>query len=119
PSVPPSGQHSQGVDSVWDMESRHKVVQKAVSTRDYNYRQATQDMNTLVDATRGDVTTYGEAYHWADNYLTPGSAYDRNPAPESGAFYARIRHERYLNDQTQTVAFTSCPELSPGMLLKV
>ncbi|MCE1478353.1 type VI secretion system tip protein VgrG, partial [Enterobacter hormaechei] len=119
PSVPPSGQHSQGVDSVWDMESRHKVVQKAVSTRDYNYRQATQDMNTLVDATRGDVTTYGEAYHWADNYLTPGSAYDRNPAAESGAFYARIRHERYLNDQTQTVAFTCCPELSPGMLLKV
>ncbi|HIE5623207.1 TPA: type VI secretion system Vgr family protein [Enterobacter hormaechei] len=119
PSVPPSGQHSQGVDSVWDMECHHNVVQKAVSTRDYNYRQATQDMNTLVDATRGDVTTYGEAYHWADNYLTPGSAYDRNPAPESGAFYARIRHERYLNDQTQTVAFTSCPELSPGMLLKV
>ncbi|WP_368745088.1 type VI secretion system Vgr family protein [Enterobacter hormaechei] len=119
PSVPPSGQHSQGVDSVWEMESRHKVVQKAVSTRDYNYRQATEDMNTRVDATRGDVTTYGEAYHWADNYLTPGSAYDRNPAAESGAFYARIRHERYLNDQTQTVAFTSCPELSPGMLLKV
>ncbi|MCW3143431.1 type VI secretion system tip protein VgrG [Enterobacter hormaechei] len=119
PSVPPSGQHSQGVDSVWDMECRHKVVQKAVSTRDYNYRQATQDMNTLVDATRGDVTTYGEAYHWADNYLKPGSAYDRNPAAESGAFYARIRHERYLNGQTQTVAFTSCPVISPGMLLKV
>ncbi|MBF9765974.1 type VI secretion system tip protein VgrG [Enterobacter hormaechei] len=119
PSVPPSGQHSQGVDSVWEMESRHKVVQKEVSTRDYNYRQATEDMNTRVDATGGDTTTYGEAYHWADNYLTPGSAYDRNPAAESGAFYARIRHERYLNDQTQTVAFTSCPELSPGMLLKV
>ncbi|WP_150317772.1 type VI secretion system Vgr family protein [Enterobacter hormaechei] len=119
PSVPPSGQHSQGVDSVWDMESRHKVVQKAVSTRDYNYRQATQDMNARVDATGGDITTCGEAYHYGDNYLTPGSAYDRNPAPESGAFYARIRHERYLNDQTQTVAFTSCPELSPGMLLKV
>ncbi|EOC9250412.1 type VI secretion system Vgr family protein [Enterobacter hormaechei] len=119
PSVPPSGQHSQGVDSVWDMECRHKVVQKEVSTRDYNYRQASEDMNTRVDATRGDVTTYGEAYHWADNYLTPGSAYDRNPAAESGAFYARIRHERYLNGQTQTVAFTSCPVISPGMLLKV
>ncbi|WGB32233.1 type VI secretion system tip protein VgrG [Enterobacter hormaechei] len=119
PSVPPSGQHSQGVDSVWDMESRHKVVQKAVSTRDYNYRQATQDMNTLVDATRGDVTTYGDAYHWADNYLTAGTSHDRNPAAESGAFYARIRHERYLNGQTQTVAFTSCPVISPGMLLKV
>ncbi|KJX53380.1 type VI secretion system Vgr family protein [Enterobacter hormaechei] len=119
PSVPPSGQHSQGVDSVWDMECHHNVVQKEVSTRDYNYRQASEDMNTRVDATGGDTTTYGEAYHWADNYLTPGSAYDRNPAAESGAFYARIRHERYLNDQTQTVAFTSCPELSPGMLLKV
>ncbi|MHA1046763.1 type VI secretion system Vgr family protein [Enterobacter hormaechei subsp. steigerwaltii] len=119
PSVPPSGQHSQGVDSVWEMESRHKVVQKAVSTRDYNYRQATQDMNTLVDATRGDATTYGDAYHWADNYLTAGTSHDRNPAAESGAFYARIRHERYLNGQTQTVAFTSCPVISPGMLLKV
>ena len=119
PSVPPSGQHSQGVDSVWEMESRHNVVQKEVSTRDYNYRQATEDMNTRVDATGGDTTTYGEAYHWADNYLTPGSAYDRNPAAETGAFYSRIRHERYLNGQTKTRAFTSCPVLSPGMLLKV
>lgn len=119
PSVPPSGQHSQGVDSVWEMESHHNVVQKQVSTRDYNYRQATEDMNTLVDATRGDATTYGEAYHWADNYLTAGNSHDRNPAPESGAFYARIRHERYLNGQTQTRAVTSCPTLSPGMLLKV
>ncbi|MZJ55691.1 type VI secretion system tip protein VgrG [Enterobacter hormaechei] len=119
PSVPPSGQHSKGVDSVWGMECHHNVVQKQVSTRDYNYRQAKQDMNARVDATGGDVTTYGDAYHWADNYLTPGSAYDRNPAAESGAFYARIRHERYLNGQTQTVAFTSCPALSPGMRLKV
>ncbi|KKC63960.1 type IV secretion protein Rhs [Citrobacter amalonaticus] len=119
PSVPPSGQHSKGVDSVWGMESHHNVVQKQVSTRDYNYRQATDDMNTLVDATRGDTTTYGDAYHYADNYLTPGSTYDRNPAPESGAFYARIRHERYLNGQTQTRAITSCPTLSPGQVLKV
>jgi type VI secretion system secreted protein VgrG len=75
-------------------------------------------MNTLVDATRGDVTTYGDA-HYADNYLTPGSTYDRNPAPESGAFYARIRHERYLNGQTQAQGITSCPTLSPGQVLKV
>ncbi|MGO3395273.1 MAG: DUF2345 domain-containing protein, partial [Serratia proteamaculans] len=118
-SVPPSGQHSQGVDSVWGMESHHNVVQKQVSTRDYNYRQATDDMNTQVDATRGDSTTYGDAYHYADNYLTPGSVYDRNPAPESGAFYARVRHERYLNGQTQTRAITSCPTLSLGQVLKV
>ncbi|WP_431638473.1 type VI secretion system Vgr family protein [Enterobacter mori] len=119
PSVPPSGQHSKGVDSVWKMESHHNVVQKQVSTRDYNYRQATEDMNTLVDATGGDTTTYGDAYHWADNYLTAGTSHDRNPAPESGAFYARIRHERYLNGQTQTRAVTSCPTFSPGQVLKV
>ncbi|WP_313108905.1 type VI secretion system tip protein VgrG [Atlantibacter sp.] len=119
PSVPPSGQHSEGVDSVWGMECHHAVVQKQVSTRDYNYRDATQDMNIRVDATRGDTTTYGDAYHWADNYLTPGSKYDRHPAPESGAFYARIRHERYLNGQTQARAITSCPTLSPGQVVKV
>jgi len=119
PSVPPSGQHSQGVDSVWQMESHHHVVQKQVSTRDYNYRQAMNDMDTRVDATRGDVTTYGDAYHYADNYLTAGNTPDRNPAPESGAFYARLRHERYLNGQTQVRAVTSCPTLSPGQVLKV
>ncbi|MDU1575800.1 MAG: type VI secretion system tip protein VgrG [Pantoea sp.] len=119
PSVPPSGQHSAGVDSVWNMESHHSVVQKQVSTRDYNYRQATDDMNTQVDATRGDATTYGDAYHYADNYLTAGSQHDRNPAPESGAFYARLRHERYLNGQTQTYAITSCPTLSVGQVVKI
>ena len=119
PSVPPSGQHSSGADAVWGMESHHRVVQKRVSTGDYNYRQATEEMNTQVDVTRGDATTCGEAYHWGDSYPAPGSPYDRHPAPESGAFYARIRHERYLNGQTQTRAVTSCPTLSPGMLLKV
>ncbi len=119
PSVPLSGQHSKGVDSVWEMECHHNVVVQQVSTRDYNYRQANEDMNAQVNATRGDSTTYGDAYHYADNYLTPGSAYDRNPAPESGAFYARIRHERYLNGQTRTRAMTSCPTLSPGQVLKV
>ncbi|HFF9828322.1 type VI secretion system Vgr family protein [Serratia marcescens] len=119
PAVPPSGQHSTGADAVWGMTCHHQVVQKQVSTRDYNYRQATEDMNTQVDATRGDTTTYGDAYHYADNYLTPGNTDDINPAPESGAFYARIRHERYLNGQTQTQALTSCPTLSPGQVLNV
>ncbi|PZD67149.1 type VI secretion system Vgr family protein [Pantoea ananatis] len=119
PSVPPSGQHSQGEEAVWEMECHHSVVQKQVSTRDYNYRQATEDMNARVDVTRGDTTTYGEACHYADNYLAAGSAHDRNPAPESGAFYARIRHERYLNGQTRVRAVTGCPTLSPGRVVKV
>lgn len=119
PSVPPSGQHAKGVDSVWGMESHYHVVEKQVSTRDYNYRLATEDMNVQVDATRDDSTTYGDAYHYADNYLTPGSPQERNPAPESGAFYARLRHERYLNGQTKLAGITSCPTLSPGAVLAV
>ncbi|WP_374015110.1 type VI secretion system tip protein VgrG [Klebsiella variicola subsp. variicola] len=119
PSVPPSGQQSAGVDAVWEMACRHRVVEQQVSTRDYNYREATADMNAQVDVTRGETTTFGEAYHWGDNYLTAGNAHDRHPAPESGAFYARLRHERYLNGQTRTQATTSCPTLCPGQVLKV
>ncbi|HEF8932033.1 TPA: type VI secretion system tip protein VgrG, partial [Klebsiella pneumoniae] len=37
----------------------------------------------------------------------------------SGAFYARLRHERYLNGQTRMQATTSCPTLCPGQVLKV
>ncbi|MEZ6877535.1 type VI secretion system Vgr family protein [Enterobacter sp. KBR-315C3_2022] len=119
PSVPPSGQHAQGADSVWGMQCRHSVVQKQVSTRDYNYRQANEDMNALADVTGGDATTYGEAYHYADNYLTAGGAYDRSPAPETGAFYARLRHERYLNGQTRLSGVTSSPAVAPGQVLTV
>ncbi|MHA6673451.1 type VI secretion system Vgr family protein [Enterobacter mori] len=119
PSVPPSGQHSEGADPVWGMECRHNVVTSQVSLRAYNYRQATEDMNVQVDVTRGDTTTSGEAYHWGDNYLTPGNSHDHNPAPESGAFYARVRHERCLNHQTLCNAISSCPTLSPGQVLKV
>lgn len=119
PSVPPSGQHDSGTESVWGMETHHQVVEKSVFTRDYNYRNAPEDMSQSTDVTRGDKTTYGEAYHWADNYLTAGSAGQRNPEPESGAFYARIRHERYLNRQTQLNGETSCATLAPGQELKV
>ena len=119
PSVPPSGQQSAGVDAVWEMACRHRVVEQQVSTRDYNYREATADMNAQVDVTRGETTTFGEAYHWGDNYLTAGNVHDRHPATESGAFYARLRHERYLNGQTRMQATTSCPTLCPGQVLKV
>ncbi|SXD09714.1 VgrG protein [Klebsiella quasipneumoniae] len=119
PSVPPSGQQSAGVDAVWGMACRHRVVEQQVSTRDYNYREATADMSAQVDVTRGETTTFGEAYHWGDNYLTAGNVHDRHPAPESGAFYARLRHERYLNGQTRMQGTTSCPTLCPGQVLKV
>ncbi|MBA0039014.1 type VI secretion system tip protein VgrG [Pantoea sp. BIGb0393] len=118
PAVPPSGLHDSGVESVWAMESRFRVVEKTVSTRDYNYRDATADMNAQADVTGGDDTTYGEAYHWADNYLQAGEVYSATPATESGAFYARLRHERYLNGQTQLSAKSSSAQLMPGVVVR-
>ncbi|HFP9258226.1 TPA: DUF2345 domain-containing protein, partial [Klebsiella michiganensis] len=113
------GQHDSGTESVWALKSQHNVVQQSVFTRDYNYRNAPEEMSQSADVTSGDVTTYGEAYHWADNYLAPGSDGQRNPEPESGAFYARLRHERYLNDQTRLSGRTSSAALAPGRELKV
>ncbi|WP_155408991.1 type VI secretion system tip protein VgrG, partial [Yersinia similis] len=114
----PSGMHDSGVESVWDLSSAHQVVEKSVSTGDYNYRTATADMTAGADITRGDTTTYGEAYHYADNYLTAGSE-GREPESESGAFYARLRHERYLNNQARFSGVANAATLGPGQELKV
>jgi type VI secretion system secreted protein VgrG len=117
-AVPPSGMHDVGVESAWDLASHHRVVEKSVSTRDYNYRTATADLSSSADVTRDDATTYGEAYHYADNYLTAG-AEGRDPEPESGAFYARLRHERYLNNQAHYSGVANAATLVPGQELKV
>ncbi|MGK6327212.1 type VI secretion system Vgr family protein [Erwinia sp. DT-104] len=117
PAVPPSGMHDAGSDSVWNLASRSVVVEKSVSGRDYNYRNAMQDMNVHADVTGGDDTTCGESYSWGGNYLTPGEGPEA--APESGTFYARLRHERCLNGQTRLSAVTSCPTLAPGSELSV
>lgn len=116
--VPPSGMHDSGVDSVWDLSSIHRVVEKSVSTDDYNYRTAITDMSCRADVTRGDATTYGEACHYAENYPIPGTPGHR-PEPESGAFYARLRHERYLNQQTRLIGLANTVTLAPGVRLKV
>lgn len=115
----PSGMNDVGVESVWGLTSAHQVVENRVTTRDYNYRQAQSWMDGDVDVTRGDKTTYGEAYHYADNYLAAGDKNSPQSEPESGSFYARLRHERYLNQQTLLHGFTTSAALSPGQELKV
>ncbi|MBK4715191.1 MULTISPECIES: type VI secretion system Vgr family protein [Tenebrionibacter/Tenebrionicola group] len=117
PAVAPSGMHDGAVESVWGMESLHRVVEKSVFTRDYNYRDAAADMDMQADITAGDDTTYGEAYHFADNYLTQGDALKAEP--ESGAFYARLRHERYLCNQTRLSGVCNAPSLAAGACLSV
>ena len=84
PSVPPSGQHANGTDAVWAMQCRHQVAVQQVSTRDYNYRQANQPLDTVVNISVQDPTTYGEAYHYADNFLQAGDPIPRIPSLKRG-----------------------------------
>lgn len=112
----PSGLHDGATEAVWGLNTAYRVVEKSVSTRDYNYRTATAEMMTEQhDATGGDNTTYGEAYHYADNFLQKGD----NEAAEIGAFYARIRHERYLNEQAILKGLSTSSLLMPGLEIRV
>ncbi|EFF7437693.1 TPA: type VI secretion system Vgr family protein [Escherichia coli] len=112
----PSGLHDGATEAVWGLNTAYSVVEKSVSTRDYNYRTATAEMMTEQhDATGGDNTTYGEAYHYADNFLQKGD----KEAAESGAFYARIRHERYLNEQAILKGQSTSSLLMPGLEIRI
>ncbi|EJI7089678.1 TPA: type VI secretion system tip protein VgrG [Escherichia coli] len=112
----PSGLHDGATEAVWGLNTAYSVVEKSVTTRDYNYRTATAEMMTEQhDATGGDNTTYGEAYHYADNFLQKGD----KEAAESGAFYARIRHERYLNEQAILQGQSTSSLLMPGQEIRV
>ena len=112
----PSGLFDGETEAVWGLNTAYSVVEKNVTTRDYNYRTATAEMMTEQhDATGGDNTTYGEAYHYADNFLQKGD----KEAAESGAFYARIRHERYLNEQAILQGQSTSSLLMPGLEIKV
>lgn len=112
----PSGLFDGETEAVWGLNTAYSVVEKNVTTRDYNYRTATAEMMTEQhDATGGDNTTYGEAYHYADNFLQKGD----KEAAESGAFYARIRHERYLNEQAILKGQSTSSLLMPGLEIRV
>jgi len=121
PLRPQSGLGSSGQDGVWQLQSSHAVVEKQVHIRAYQHRDARADLSGEIDQTRGATTTYGEAYHYAEPYSALGDRLDQDERllSESGYFYARLRHERYLNEQTQLSGISSSAVLVPGQVLKV
>lgn len=123
PLRPLSGLQSTGQDAVWDLQACHRVVQQRVSTRAYYSRDAGANLDAQADLTRGATTTYGEAYHYADEpYQALGDPQARgfeDGHAESGVFYAQLAHERYLNDQTRLSGASTSPALAPGQVLKV
>jgi type VI secretion system secreted protein VgrG len=111
-----------GEDGVWGLQTRHQVVEKSINFRAYHHRDARAWLDGEVDQTRGTTTTtYGEAYHYAEPYRVLGDRLDQDEdlQSESGFFYARLRHERYLNDQTHLSGASSSATLAPGQVLKI
>lgn len=122
PNRAPAGMAAEQA-SVWGLQAHHQVVEQRVSVRAYDPSNANNYLDAEVDQHRGSGLAYGEAYHYADGYSQLGEPlarlHDHELARESGYFYARLAHERYLNGQTRLSGLGSCPELGVGQVLEV
>ena len=112
-----SGLFDGAAESVWDVRTWHNVATGTVTTRDYNYRTATTLMNATVSV-RNDAITTGGHYRYAAPYREAGDDASPEPETESGAFYARLHHERELNRSARIHLFSNAAHLSPGQVLE-
>ncbi|WP_434560517.1 type VI secretion system Vgr family protein [Pseudomonas sp. R1-6] len=121
PCRPPSGLCANEQDAVWHLQTAHQVVEKNINFRAYHHREAYAFLDGEVDHTRRAKGTYGEAYHYGEPYTVLGERYalDEDLQSESGFFYARLRHELYLNDQTRLSGTTSSATLAPAQMLEI
>ena len=117
PYSEPSGLFDGAEESVWDVRTWHNVATGTVTTRDYNYRTATTPMNATVSV-RNDAVTTGEHYRYAAPYREAGDDASPESETESGAFYARLHHERELNRSARIHLFSNAAHLSPGQVLE-
>lgn len=116
----PSGMNDNGIESVWGLSLRHQVVEKSVTTKDYNHRQATQILQSVeTDMTRGEGETinYGNVYHYQARHLTRGDKYQ--PEVESAHFWSKLDHERFLAGQTILRGKSNASPLVPLMVLSI
>lgn len=120
PLSSPSGTNDNGVESVWNVNVHHNVVESSVTASDYNHREAQKVLTSApADMTRGegDGVTYGEVYHYRPRHLESGDKID--PAAETGNFWARLEHERYLSSQTTITGSSTDVTLSPAQVLTI
>ena len=113
----PSGLFDGAAESVWDVRTWHNIATGTVATRDYNYRTATTPMDATVSV-RNEAVTTGEHYRYAAPYRDAGDDTSPEPETESGAFYARIYHERELNKSARIHLFSNAAHLTPGQVLE-
>lgn len=117
PYSEPSGLFDGAADSVWDVRTWHNIATGTVATRDYNYRTATTPMDATVSV-RSDAVTTGAHYRYTAPYRDAGDDTSPDPETESGAFYARIHHERELSRSARIHLFSNTGHLTPGQVLE-
>lgn len=116
----PSGMSDSGADSVWGLNILHQVAPAGVTTKDYNHREAQKVLQSAradITGGEGEEMRYGEVYHYKPRHLETGDAFD--PAPETGNFWARLDHERFLAEQTLITGFSTDAGLRPGQVLTI
>ncbi|EDW8110696.1 type VI secretion system tip protein VgrG [Salmonella enterica] len=117
PYSEPSGLFDGAAESVWDVRTWHNIATGTVATRNYNYRTASTPMDAAVSV-RNDAVTTGEHYRYAAPYREAGDDASSEPETESGAFYARLHHERELNKSSRIHLFSNASGLTPGQVLE-
>lgn len=119
PCLPPGGLSSTDKDGVWNLATRHKLVEKDLVFRSYDPRQAGEWLQDQIEQRNVTPTTYGETYEYALPYTTMGNRLDPDygPAPESGHFFARLNHERNLTERSVLTGTSSSATLAPGQVL--
>ena len=116
----PSGENDNGTDSVWGIHVWHNVVERSVTASDYNHREAQNVlMSVPADMTRGDGegNTYGDVYHYRPRHLERGDKI--TPTAETGNFWARLEHERFLSTQTTVTGSSTDHTLGPAQVLTI
>lgn len=113
----PSALHDGAVEAVWDARVWHHTVTGSVATRDYNYRTAGTPMDAKVSV-RSEAATTDEHYCYPAPYREAGNDITSEQETDSGAFYARIRHEHVLNNAIRLHLFSNASHLTPGMVLE-
>ncbi|VED48979.1 Rhs element Vgr protein [Raoultella terrigena] len=117
PYQEPSALYDGAAESVWGLRAWHSTVTGRVRTRTYNYRSVTAPMDSALSV-RSSGTTTGVHDRYGDLFLEAGDDGSSEPESESGAFYARIHHERELNKSTCLHLFSNAALLKPGMVLE-
>ncbi|HFP9371527.1 TPA: type VI secretion system Vgr family protein [Klebsiella michiganensis] len=116
----PSGANDNAADSVWGVQVWHNVVERSVTASDYNHREAQSVlMSVPADMTRGDGegNTYGDVYHYRPRHLERGDKI--TPPAETGNFWARLEHERFLSTQTTVTGSSTDHTLGPAQVLTI